>query len=141
MRSHRVSHRRAARPALTAGVGIILLAATAACATGGGDGNGGSEDARDRPVTVEVENQSWNTVHVYVLAGGQYQSLGQLSSQNTERYGIPRGMLGQRKEIRLAADPIGSRGAFISDRIFVEPGDAVSWTLTEPLAHSRVFVN
>lgn len=142
MRSHSTPPAdRRERPLRSAGAAILLLALAAGCATGRGDDDGGSADGRDRPVTVEVENQSWNTVHVYVLAGGQYQSLGQLSSQNTERYEIPRAMHSQRNEIRLAADPIGSREAFISDRIFVEPGDAVSWTLTEPLAHSRVFVN
>lgn len=120
---------------------LLLAAASGACATSGGGESGGSGSFNDRPVHVEVENQSWNAVHVYVLAGGQYQSLGQISSQNTDRFEVPRGLLGGRKEIRLAADPIGSREGFISDRILVEPGDVVSWTLTQPLAHSRVFVN
>ncbi len=121
---------------------LLLAVAVGACSTTrGGEGEDGSDGARDRPVYVEIENQSWNTVHVYVLAGGQYQSLGQISSQNSSRYEVPRGMMGGRKEIRLAADPIGSREGFISDRILVEPGDVVSWTLTQPLAHSRVFVN
>lgn len=130
-----------ARPAALSLLALAVVAG--ACAsTRGGDGEG--DDSRsfaDRPVSVEVENQSWNTVHVYVLARGQFQSLGQISSQNTGRYEVPRNMLGGRKEIRLAADPIGSREGFISDRILVEPGDVVSWTLTQPLAHSRVFVN
>lgn len=144
MRTRDASSRRepAGPRARLAVLSLLLLAVPAACSTtrGGGE-DGESPNFRDNPVNVEVENQSWNAVHVYVLAGGQYQSLGQISSQNTQRFEVPRGMLGQRKEIRLAADPIGSREGFISDRIFVEPGDVVSWTLTQPLAHSRVFVN
>lgn len=128
------------RARLAAFSALLLAVASGACATAGGGGDG-DENFNDRPVHVEVENQSWNAVHVYVLAGGQYRSLGQISSQNSARFEVPRGLLGGRKEIRLAADPIGSRDGFISDRILVEPGDVVSWTLTQPLAHSRVFVN
>jgi hypothetical protein len=141
MRTHDASSGRervGSRTRLAALSLLLLAAASGACATTGGGGSGNFDD---RPVHVEVENQSWNAVHVYVLAGGQYQSLGQISSQNTDRFEVPRGLLGGRKEIRLAADPIGSREGFISDRILVEPGDVVSWTLTQPLAHSRVFVN
>lgn len=120
---------------------VLVLALTAACSTARGGQDGGSSPFSDHPVRVEVENRNWSTMHVYVLAGGQFASLGQISSQNTREYEVPASVMGNRKEIRLAADPIGSREAFISDRILVEPGDVVSWTLNQPLIHSHVFVN
>lgn len=131
--------RPGSRSPLTAAVLTVAVLA-AGCLSG----RGGDEVSRpgfdDYPVRVQVENQNWSTVHVYVVAGGQIQSLGQLSSQNTETWEVPAGMLGGRKDIRLMADPIGSRESFLSDPILIEPGDLVEWTLTQPLAHSSVMV-
>lgn len=132
---------RAAR-ALAPVILLALVGVACASARGGDEGSSSaSSPYHERPVTVSVENQSWNTIHVYVLAGGQSRSLGQLSSQNTATYEVPPSIMGSREEIRLVADPIGSREGFISDRILVRPGDSVSWTLAQPLIHSHIMVN
>lgn len=123
---------------------LAVLAVATGCATFGG----GSEDEdappppnfRDDPVQVQIQNNNWNTMHVYVVAGGQISSLGQVSSMDTGDFTVPAGMMGGRKEIRLFADPIGSRDSFYSDPILVEPGDHVEWTLQQPLVHSSVMV-
>lgn len=115
---------------------LLVLAAGACMATGGGH----ASEYAERPVTVSVENQNWHTVHVYVLAGGQSQSLGQVSSQSTGEFQVPATIMGSRQEIRLVADPVGTTRGFISDRILVRPGNLVEWTVTQPLAHSRVMV-
>lgn len=121
---------------------LVLVGATAAC----GALSRGPEDGPPRstfdsdPVTVSVENLSWSTMHVYVAAGGQWESLGQVGSQVTETYEVPSGILGSVKEIRLAADPVGRVEAYFSDPILVEPGDRVEWTLQNNLALSSVMV-
>lgn len=94
----------------------------------------------DSAVTVEVTNQAWENIHVYAIAGASWTSLGVLSSQDEGSYELPEGLIGNRREIRLAADPIGSRQAFISDPILIEPGDRVRWTIQDNLALSSVFV-
>lgn len=100
-----------------------------------------SADGSDRPaVTVEVRNLAWENIHVYAIAGANWSSLGVLSSQDDGTYELSRNLLGSREEIRLAADPVGSRHAFISDPIMVEPGDRVRWTIQDNLSLSSVFV-
>lgn len=134
---------RALTPSRTRSAAAALLAlavATAGCWSSRAGDDAGSSRFEDRPVTVQVENQNWNTVHVYVVAGGQFQSLGQISSQSTATYEVTAGMLGSRKEIRLMADPVGSRESFLTDPILIEPGDLVEWTLAQPLVHSRIMV-
>lgn len=139
------SDRRPGRPRGLVPVLLVLLLAAGACVSGRGGQeerqSGGSSAFADRPLRVRVENQNWNTIHVYILAGGQSRSLGQLSSQNTEEYEVPSQIMGSRREIRLVADPIGSREGFVTDRILVNPGDRVRWTLAQPLVHSHILVD
>jgi len=120
---------------------LVLAAAVAACGLfgrqPGDEAPGGGERAA---VTVNVRNLAWKNIHVYVIAGGSWESLGVLSSQDDTTYEVSRTLLGGRREIRLAADPVGSREGFISDPILVEPGDRVEWTIQDNLALSSVFV-
>jgi len=121
---------------------LAVIGATAAC----GALRRGAEDGAPRstfdsdPVTVRVENLAWSTMHVYVVAGAQWESLGQVGSQVSETFEVPSGILGSVKEIRLAADPVGRVEAFFSDPILIEPGDRVEWTLQNNLALSSVMV-
>lgn len=100
-----------------------------------------SPGAADGPqITVQVQNLAWKNIHVYVISGANWRSMGVLSSQGEETYRLPRDLTDPRQEIRLAADPVGSRHAFISDPVLVEPGDRVKWTIQDNLALSSVFV-
>ena len=129
------------RTRTAASVALLALAAVAVgCWSSRAGDDAGSSRFADDPVTVRVENQNWNTVHVYVVAGGQFQSLGQISSQSSASYEVSATLLGGRKEIRLMADPVGSRESFLTDPILIEPGDLVEWTLTQPLVHSGIMV-
>lgn len=98
------------------------------------------EDQREQDITVHVKNNAWNSIHVYAVAGGQWESLGVVSSQNSSDYVLSRSVLGGRGEIRLVADPIGSNQGYFSDPILIEPGDRVEWTLQNNLSLSSVFV-
>jgi hypothetical protein len=53
---------------------------------------------------------------------------------------LPTAMIGHAGTIRLMADPLGSRGTFISDFIPASPGDHVRWTLAPSLTLSRFTV-
>lgn len=119
----------------------LVLAATVACGLFSRQpGDESPADSERAALTVSVRNQAWKNIHVYVIAGGSWQSLGVLSSQDEEAYEVSPTLLGGRQEIRLAADPVGSREGFISDPILVEPGDRVEWTIQDNLALSSVFV-
>ena len=122
-------------------VPVILAVAVAACGLFGRQPGEASPGSSEKPgITVEVRNLAWKNIHVYAISGGSWTSLGVLSSQGESTYELPRGFVGGRQEIRLAADPVGSNQAFISDPILVEPGDVVGWTIQDNLALSSVFV-
>jgi hypothetical protein len=127
---------------LVPGLGLLLLAASlvGGCASMGGKGGGDDTSMRDAPVTLSVRNYNWNTVHIYVMGAGQNVSLGQLSSMDTATYVIPRSILASDRSVRLIADPIGSRQAYISDPVFVTAGDRIEWTINNALAQSVISV-
>lgn len=133
--------RRTSRVLGAAALAALLVAAAGCGAFSRGPDDGPSRTTYDdNPVTLEVDNRAWTTMHVYVIAGGQWESLGQVTSQSTEVYELSASMMGVRDEIRLAADPIGSTRAFFSDPVLVRPGDRVAWTLQNNLALSSVMV-
>lgn len=103
-------------------------------------GDTASGDSDRQGVTVKVKNLAWQNIHVYAISGSSWESLGVLSTHGEETYELPRSLVVGRREIRLAADPVGSRHAFISDEIAIEPGDRVEWTIQDNLALSSVFV-
>ena len=119
----------------------VLVLLFAACGLFGrqpGDVSRG--EAQEAPIRVKATNLAWKNIHVYAIAGASWQSLGVLSSQGEETWELGVTLTAGRREIRLAADPVGSRRAFISDPILVEPGDLVEWTIQDNLALSSVSV-
>lgn len=125
------------RAVLTAAIASLTVLASSCGAARGGSA-GGTEEAA---VMVHVDNRSWSTMHLYVLSDGQWNSLGQLSSQATADYQIPRSMLAGARLIRLAADPVGSVQAYLSDEIHVLPGDVVEWKLADQPQFSSLSVH
>lgn len=130
-----------------AGLAAILVAAVlAASACGAFSRQPGSagpvdmDDQRDEEISVSVRNNAWSAIHVYAVMGGQWESLGVVSSQSSSDFELSRSMMGGRGEIRLVADPIGSNEGYFSDPILIEPGDRVEWTLQNNLSLSSVFV-
>lgn len=84
---------------------------------------------------VEVTNWSWSDVAVYAVGSGPRWRLGMVTSQDTRTFLIPSQSLAA-SDLRLMADPIGSREIFVSDRISVSPGQRVDLTVTPRLAQS-----
>lgn len=121
------------------GAVVLLVALASGCAAVRG-GDDEQQAPRETDVTVEVVNQNWQDMHVYVLASGQRRSLGMVTSQNSEVFELPRSALAADRDIVFIADPIGSVVAFVSDPVLVQPGDQVRWTIQNRLRHSSVFV-
>lgn len=118
---------------------VLLLSACAVFGGQSGDSSPGTSGERE-VVRVKATNLAWMSIHVYAISGGSWQSLGLLASQDEETWDLSVSLTASRQELRLAADPVGSRQAFISDRILVRPGDLVEWTIQNNLALSSVSV-
>jgi hypothetical protein len=91
-------------------------------------------------VVVGVRNNSRTDVTVYVIGDGQPVRVGTATAAATTSFDVPVRLLGQGRQLRLRADPIGGRSAHTSELIHVAPGQRVDWTLETDLSRSSVAV-
>lgn len=98
-------------------------------------------DARGalRGPSVTVLNRSFHDVRVYLLLDSWRYSLGSVGSQQEGTFRVPSSLLST-DGVRLVADPIGSRDAYVSEWIPAARGDHVEWTLSSNFALSTYVV-
>ena len=77
------------------------------------------------PAMVEVENQSFYDMNVYVVRGGMRARLGTVSGNSTKVFEIPRTFVNVGLPVRFQADPIGASRTPFSQEISVGPGDTI----------------
>jgi hypothetical protein len=108
---------------------IVLLLVIGACRSGrDADDEPGPERG---PATLEVENQNFLDMTVYVVEGGARQRLGVVRGNSTTTLTIPERMIrGGASPLRFLADPIGQQGLPVTEEIVVEPGDAVKMVIS-----------
>ncbi len=91
-------------------------------------------------VVLTVNNNYRADVTVYVVSDGQPTRVGLATSSTTASFDIPARLLGQGRQIRLRADPIGVRSVHTSELIRVGPGQRIEWTLETDLSRSSIAV-
>jgi hypothetical protein len=104
---------------------VLLLLVIGACrsAREGSDDEPGPERG---PASLEIENQNFLDMTVYVVEGGARQRLGVARGNSTTTLTIPEQLIrGGASPLRFLADPIGQEGLPVTEEIVVEPGDAV----------------
>ena len=74
---------------------------------------------------VEVENQQFLDVTVFVLRGSQRIRLGTVPALTTRSFVIPENLVVNVKALRFLADPVGSNQRPVSQEISVMPGETV----------------
>lgn len=105
---------------------VLLLLVVVACRSAR-DGDGGAPGPARGPATLEVENQNFLDMTVYVLEGGARQRLGEARGNSTTSLTIPGRLIrGGASPLRFLADPIGGEGLPVTEEIVVEPGDTVT---------------
>jgi hypothetical protein len=109
-------------------VGPLLLSfLLAACSHGRG-----SPDVAPKTsaaATVEVQNQGFADMTIYVLSHGVRVRLGLAGGYSTSRFPIPAYVLEGDRLVRFLADPIGGTREPVSEEIAVNPGDTVGLTI------------
>ncbi len=96
--------------------------------------------AASERTTVRVVNDNWHDVTVYAVRNGYRRRLGTVTSFTNRVFALPRTVLIPSGDFRLVADPIGRRGAYVSEAIVVTDGDVVEWRLRNNLALSNIFI-
>ena len=103
----------------------LTAASAAACGAGGRPVRPGSETV----TTVEVDNQNFTDMTIYLVNGGQRIRLGRATGKTRAVMRLPRGALTFPRELQFLAEPAAMRGASSTSRIWVSPGDRVNLTI------------
>jgi hypothetical protein len=77
----------------------------------------------DEPIGVEVRNDNFLDVTVYVMPDGVSHRLGDVTGSSSATLEVPGRLIFAATSLRLMVNPIGSREAYLSEEIFVSPGD------------------
>ncbi|MGQ0642290.1 MAG: hypothetical protein ACT4P6_16200 [Gemmatimonadaceae bacterium] len=104
---------------------IALLATSVAVNACGGARQGGPR-ATDPATMLQVDNQSFLDMNIYlVTSGGARIRMGTASGNSSTTLRIPPTYVFGGTELRFLADPIGSNRTPISQGITVFPGDTI----------------
>lgn len=79
-----------------------------------------------REVHVVVDNQGYYDMHVYVLDGGTRRSLGLATGLSKREFTLPQIVVDSHRDVRILADPIGGRNAYVSQTLLAGPGDWIT---------------
>ena len=122
----------------------LMAAALAAVTTLGAcaptTSTNGPTNANPRGSELFVENNNWQDMALYVLRAGSRWRIGSVPSFTKARFVLGEALIGGTGEIQLMADPIGSNARFISEPLFVQPGQRVNFRLENNLAVSSYSV-
>jgi hypothetical protein len=82
-------------------------------------------NADDAPqqTTIDVQNQGFNDMTVYVIVGGARTRLGIAPGNKTTTLTIPAYLVTSTSFLRFVADPIGGNRTPVTEEIDVSPGD------------------
>jgi hypothetical protein len=121
------------RHSQTALIALMIMAAT---------GCGSSNTARTAPEpksstsgmqqtgpTVQIDNQNFADMSIYVLRSGQRIFVGQATGLTQTQLTIPSGVASADGRVRLLADPIGGAAPVTTPVLVVPQGQRIYWTI------------
>jgi hypothetical protein len=120
--------------------GLAIAATTGACAPAASGFDNAPGPQGGPAATVEVENNNWADMTVYVLRGGSRVRLGMVTSMGKSVFRIPASLLNTSGDVRLLADPVGSRDTYTTPIIQVNPGERIEFNIENHVAISNVSV-
>lgn len=99
---------------------LALAVGSLGCRTGNAPRSSDEEPLR---TTIDVQNQDFNDMTVYVLVNGARTRLGIAPGHKTTVLTIPAYLLSGTSFMRFVADPIGGNRTPVSEEVDVSPGD------------------
>ncbi len=89
-------------------------------------------------ITVDVENQNFYDMDVYVVADGLATRLGTVTGNRDESFVLDPSVVAQ--DLRLVATPIGGNGRASSGVLVVAPGQSITFKIAPQLRNSTTFI-
>lgn len=99
---------------------VFTIAISLGCHTSGVPGK---TDSGLATTTIDIQNQDFNDMTVYVLVNGQRTRLGIAPGNKTTVLTIPRYLLAGNSYLRFVCDPIAGNRTPVTEEINVSPGD------------------
>ena len=90
--------------------------------------------------TLTVVNNNWLDVVVYISVGGGRTSIVRASTNRTVTGEIPASLVKNGIRLRLLADFTGAVDDYLSESVFLRPGQDIFWTIEENPRHSSLWV-
>lgn len=100
----------------------------------------GSRAAPDEDIRVEVVNDNYLDMGVFVMMDGVNFRLGDVVGKHTDSFTLDPTRISPSQGLRLLADPVGSRNVFLSDEVSVNPGVTVVFNISPNLQQSYVIL-
>ena len=126
---------RSTRAVLTASL-LLLLAA--GCAGSPGPATSPGPEAWDRAIDVQVDNQNFYDMNVYLVTGGTRWLVGRVGGLTKGTLTIPASLAPADQRVRLSAEAIGGQRPIITPTLVVPPGEQVYWTIGSDPSMSTV---
>ena len=99
---------------------------------------GGGEVSRE--IRIEVVNDNYADMNIFVMGNGSNFRLGDVTGKTTATFTLNPDQISPSLGLRFLADPVGSREAFLSDAVTVQPGSIVVLNIHPDLPQSFVIL-
>jgi hypothetical protein len=114
-------------------IGLTMLAA-AGCGSSNTtktapEPKSGSAQAQRSGSKVQIDNQNYADMDIYVLITGQRYLIGQAPGLNQTTLTLPVGITAAGGRVRLLADPIGGSRPITTPLLVVPRGQQIYWTI------------
>ena len=118
---------------------LLLVAAgcshsSAPAASPAPEPSGGAEQS-SRAVPVQVNNDNYNSMNVYLLRGGTRWLVGRVGGLSDATLTIPASLAPPDHQVQLRAEAVGGGGT-TTPLLIVAPGQQVYWTIGSDLSTS-----
>jgi hypothetical protein len=97
-------------------------------------------DVPESEIALSITNHNYLDVVVYVLHDGLRTRVGTVTGSSSTVFFLPARLLGQAREIELYGDAIGNETYARTERLIVQRGQYIEWTLETDLRRSSVGV-
>jgi hypothetical protein len=108
-------------------IGLLLIGA--GCGTANRPDTSPAPEAKSGGLPVQIDNQNFSDMDIYLVNGGQRWLLGQAGGLNRTTLMISEGMAPADGRVRLEADPVGASRPIFTPVLVVSRGQSVYWTI------------
>ena len=113
-----------------------LLAADLACSRHRQLGPPSEEES----VVLVVDNRNWQDVVIYAVHDGSRSRLGMVVAARTASFTLAPSYVTKGGDLFFIADPVGATRTYTSERVVVQHGQYIEWTLESALERSSLLV-